>query len=84
MRTSDSLEQCAKEVFGEVDQTIDDGYCDKKESDLYYERMKKIDIKIKGLGEEGQEDLKKYVWISFNNSMNSMKSCIHSRLWPPF
>lgn len=64
MRTLESLDSCKDEVFSEVEQTIDEGYCDEKEKDTYYDRMKQIDEKIKALRNEALKDLDKYVFLS--------------------
>ncbi|KAK3738455.1 hypothetical protein QZH41_017077 [Actinostola sp. cb2023] len=56
LRTLDSLGQIKTEVFGEVDQAINEGYCDQNETEHYNGRMKYIDERIKGLREDAQSN----------------------------
>lgn len=51
-------------MFTEVEQTIDEGYCDEKEKGTYYERMKEIDDRITALRNNELKDLNKYVFVS--------------------
>lgn len=56
LRSLDSLDQTKTGVFKEVDETINNGYCDQEKAERYNLRMRSIDNRIKGLREEGIED----------------------------
>lgn len=56
MRSLDSLDQTKTDVFKDVDQTINDGYCDQNEAERYNGRMRSVDDRIKGLRDEGATD----------------------------